>query len=66
MLAKGMTPDSGGRKRLFSRSRLRYPSVLPQCPLVRIYRKVLTVEMCSWYTRKNRDLLVHGPGGIVG
>ena len=63
MLAKGMTPDSGGRKRLFSRSRLRYPSVLPQCPLVRIYRKVLTVEMC---TRKNRDLLVQGPGGIVG
>ena len=51
MLAKGMTPDSGGRKRPFSRSRLRYHSVVPQCPLVRIYRKVLTVEMCSQYTR---------------
>ena len=29
MLSKGMTPDSGGRKRPFSRSRVRYHSVLP-------------------------------------
>ena len=55
MLAKGMTPDSGGRKRPFSRSRLSYHSVLPQCPLVCIYRKVVTAEnLQPVYQKKSR------------
>ena len=31
-LAKGVTPDSGGRERPYSRGRLRHQPVLPQCP----------------------------------
>ena len=31
-LAKGATPDSGGRERPHSRGRLRHQPVLPQCP----------------------------------
>ena len=33
-LAKGATPDSGGRERPISRSRLKRELVLPPCPLL--------------------------------
>ena len=39
-LAKGATPDSGGRERPHSRGRLRHQPVLPQCPYYLSFRTV--------------------------
>ena len=41
-LAKGVTQDSGGRERPYSRSRLRHQPVLPQCPIIMAIQNRLT------------------------
>ena len=62
-LAKGATPDSGGRERPHSRGRLRHQPVLPQCPYYRSFRTVYidTVVLVIYAFYQFNDLRQKAP-----